>query len=129
MEKVTGIGGIFFKCNDKDQLKEWYQKHLGVDIAKDFAGAVFEWNTTDNPQQNGSTIWGLFDQDSEYFSPSQSPFMINYRVNDLDKMLTQLRKAGVTVDDKIEDSEFGKFGWGMDPEGNRFELWQPPENS
>jgi predicted enzyme related to lactoylglutathione lyase len=117
MERVTGIGGIFFKAKDPKALGAWYARHLGIDV-QEWGGAAF--------QGEGTTLWSPFKADTKYFEPSAAPFMINYRVADVDAMLAQLRDAGVQVDEKVDESEFGKFGWAMDPEGNRFELWQPP---
>ena len=117
MEKVIGIGGIFFKARQPEKLAEWYQQHLGLDINKAFGGCVFP--------PTGDTVWSPFEQSSTYFG-SGKPFMINYRVASLEKMLQQLRDAGVNVDEKTESNEFGKFGWATDIDGNRFELWEPP---
>src|SRR5579863_139158 len=116
MEKVVGIGGIFLKAKDPVALRKWYEAHLGIPDS--------EWGHMFEP--TGQTVWSLFPDTTEYFQPSQREFMINYRVSDFDAMIKQLRDAGVTVDEKTEDQEYGKFGWAMDPEGNRFELWQPP---
>ena len=121
-ERVTGIGGIFFKAKDKAKLLAWYREHLGVDV-QDWGGASFEWRHASDGARKGQTVWTVFKSDSKYFAP---PFMINYIVDDLDKMRAQLKAAGVTVDDKVDASEFGRFGWAMDPEGNRIELWEPP---
>jgi predicted enzyme related to lactoylglutathione lyase len=129
MEKVTGIGGIFFKAADAKSLGAWYRDHLGVPIDETYGGASFEWREHDKPDVVGSTVWSTFPSTTTYFDPTRAPFMINYRVADLDAMLDQLRKAGATVDEKIDDSEFGRFGWATDPEGNRFELWQPPKKT
>ena len=126
MERVTGIGGIFFKSKDPKALGEWYARHLGIDV-QEWGGAPFRWGAGSADAPSGATIWSPFKADTKYFEPSTASFMINYRVRDLDALLAQLREAGVQVDDKVEDSEFGRFGWAMDPEGNRFELWQPPE--
>ncbi len=128
MKRVTGIGGIFFKCKDPKALGEWYRRHLGLDV-QDWGGVAFRWAGPENPQGAGTTIWSPFKEDSAYFAPSTAPFMINYRVEDLHAVLTSLRAEGCTVDSKIEESEYGKFGWVMDPEGNRLELWQPPAGS
>jgi predicted enzyme related to lactoylglutathione lyase len=117
MERVRGIGGIFFKANDPKALAEWYGKHLGVPV-EPYGGATFNGA--------GTTIWSPFPADTKYFAPSTSPFMINFRVESLDRMLAQLRAAGVEVDEKTDESEYGKFGWFIDPEGNRVELWEPP---
>ena len=119
MERVTGIGGIFFKARDPAALGAWYERHLGVTLGW-ATGSVFRW------EGPGSTVWSPFSAETTYFAPSSAPFMINYRVADLAAMLEQLRAAGVEVDAKTDDSEYGKFGWCMDPEGNRIELWQPP---
>jgi predicted enzyme related to lactoylglutathione lyase len=121
MERVTGIGGIFFKAKDAAALREWYRTHLGIEIDPSYGGCAFAW------REPGCTVWSPFSADTTYFAPSLAPFLINYRVRDLDAMLAQLRKAGVQVDEKIEDGPEGRFGWAMDPEGNRFELWQPPQ--
>ena len=124
MKRVTGIGGIFFKARDAASLREWYRRHLGIDV-QDWGGAGLLWR--DDPDaQNGVTVWTIFDGETKYFQPSTAPFMINYRVADLRAVLDVLRSEGCTVDDRIEESEFGKFGWVMDPEGNRIELWEPP---
>jgi len=123
MSRVTGIGGIFFKSKDPDHLKEWYRKHLGID--SESWGFSFSWR--DDPRaSDGTTAWSIFPSDTKYFEPSTAPFMINFRVADLDELLAQLRAEGVEVDSKTDESEFGKFGWVMDADGNRVELWQPP---
>jgi len=126
MEKVTGIGGIFFKASDPKSLREWYRDHLGVPV-DDYGGASFEWREKEKPDTVGMTVWSAFATTSTYFEPTRAPYMINYRVENLDAMLEQLRSAGITVDEKVDDSEYGRFGWATDPEGNRFELWQPPK--
>jgi predicted enzyme related to lactoylglutathione lyase len=123
MERVTGIGGIFFKAKDAEKLRTWYREHLGIESSGD-GGAMFEWRESDNPESKGLTIWSAFPHDTEYFGPSTSPFMINYRVADLDRLLEQLRASGVQID-RIEEHEYGRFAWATDPEGNRFELWEP----
>jgi predicted enzyme related to lactoylglutathione lyase len=125
MQKVTGIGGIFFKAKDPDKLREWYRQHLGIE-SENWGGFAFQWG--DGPQKDGgSTVWSVFPESSKYFAPSTQPFMINFRVANMDELLSQLRAAGVDVDPKSgEPSDFGKFGWVMDPEGNRVELWEPP---
>ncbi len=126
MKRVTGIGGIFFKAKDPKALAAWYERHLGLPIETDWGGWNFRWRDGGGPEGNGSTVWCPFDETTTYFAPGMKPFMINYRVEDLDAVLAALRAEGVQVDEKVEDSEFGRFGWAMDPEGNRFELWQPP---
>jgi predicted enzyme related to lactoylglutathione lyase len=116
MERVTGIGGIFFRARDAEKLRAWYREHLGIDV-KDWGGSPFEW------REPGTTVWAAFEAGSDYFP---GPYMINYRVRDLDAILAQLRRAGATVDERVENGPNGRFGWAADPEGNRFELWQPP---
>jgi predicted enzyme related to lactoylglutathione lyase len=125
MKRVTGIGGIFFKAKDPQALAAWYKKHLGIGV-EEWGGAAFRWNGPDNPQGIGTTVWSPFKEETGYFAPSSASFMINYRVDDLHAVLTALRAEGVSVEDKVEESEYGKFGWAMDPEGNKLELWQPP---
>ncbi|MBS1911012.1 MAG: VOC family protein [Bacteroidetes bacterium] len=125
MNRVSGIGGIFFKAKNPALLREWYRTHLGVDVTE-WGGAVFRWQSPDNPTGEGTTAWAIFDDTSTYFAPSTSAFMINYRVEDLHAVLAALRAEGCDVDEKVDESEYGKFGWVMDPEGNRIELWQPP---
>jgi predicted enzyme related to lactoylglutathione lyase len=120
MERITGIGGIFFKARDPHALAAWYREHLGVPLDPE------QTYGTLTARDGDMTVWSLFPAETRYFDPATQPFMVNYRVADLDAMLAQLRAAGATVDEKVEDSEYGRFGWAMDPEGNRFELWQPP---
>jgi predicted enzyme related to lactoylglutathione lyase len=125
MRRVTGIGGIFFKSADPQQLKTWYQQHLGITPDQD--GYIsFEWREKDDPSTVGHTVWGPFKDDTKHFQPSTKPYMFNFRVDDLDALLAQLRAEGVEVDDKVEEYEYGRFGWIMDPEGRRIELWEPP---
>lgn len=126
MKRVTGIGGVFFKAREPERLREWYRNHLGIDV-QDWGGAVFVWKEPDQPNQTGSTTWSIFPESSDYFNPSTAPFMINYRVENLESVLQALREEGCKVDNRLESTEYGKFGWVMDPEGNRIELWQPPE--
>lgn len=124
MERVQGIGGIFFKSKDPKALAAWYAEKLGVPV-EDWGGAVFPWSQQSDPG-GASTVWNAFSADTDYFAPSAASFMVNFRVRDLDAMLAQLRAAGVHVFDKVERSEFGAFGWCSDPEGNKIELWEPP---
>jgi predicted enzyme related to lactoylglutathione lyase len=119
MERVTGIGGIFLRARDGEALRAWYAEHLGVDMGE-WGGKQFAWTT------GGSTTWAVFDADAEHLGEPTQSFMVNYRVADLDAMLAQLRTAGVKVSDEVSDTDFGRFGWAHDIEGNRFELWQPP---
>jgi predicted enzyme related to lactoylglutathione lyase len=125
MKRVTGIGGIFFHANDPATLRAWYQRHLGVDV-QDWGGAAFTWAGEDGQPVGGSTIWSVGAADNGHFAPSASSFMINYRVADLDGLLAALRNEGCNVLDKTDDSGYGKFGWVIDPEGNKVELWEPP---
>ncbi|MBK8068104.1 MAG: VOC family protein [Rhodanobacteraceae bacterium] len=128
MQRVTGIGGIFIKARDPERMKDWYRKHLGIDI-QEWGGTSFRWHTPERPEPEGMTVWSIFPPDTRYFDPSPAPFMVNYRVDDLHAVLAALRAEGCRVDDKVDESEFGKFGWVMDPEDNRIELWQPPERT
>ena len=125
MQRVTGIGGIFFKARDPVSLRSWYQKHLGVDV-QEWGGAAFPWADADGNPMPGTTVWNVTGEGSDYFAPSTSPFMVNYRVTDLHCLLALLREEGCNVLDKVEESEFGRFGWVLDPEGNKVELWEPP---
>lgn len=125
MERVTGIGGIFFKSDDPEALADFYRRQLGVETSFG-SGAVFRWREDDDPERRASTAWSVFPRDTNYFAPSTASFMLNFRVRDLDRMLAQLRAAGVAVDERVEASDFGRFGWFVDPDGNRVELWEPP---
>jgi predicted enzyme related to lactoylglutathione lyase len=128
MKRVTGIGGVFIKSKNPEALKTWYKTHLGMDI-QDWGGMKFQWSTPENPNPDGATVWSVFEESSPYFAPSEAQFMINYQVEDLHALLKALRAEGCKVDEKTEESEFGKFGWVMDPDGNRVELWEPPTGS
>ncbi|HEV2637836.1 MAG TPA: VOC family protein [Actinocrinis sp.] len=119
MEKATGIGGVFQRAAEPEGLRAWYAKHLGIDLA-DYGGTQFPW------QPGGSTTWAIFDRETDYFGRPDQAFMVNFRVPDLHAMLAQLRADGVEVIEDVQESEFGKFGWAVDPEGTRFELWEPP---
>lgn len=124
MAKITGIGGVFLKSKgDGATLAAWYRKHLGMAL-EDFGGAILRW-PDDKAEDRGLTVWHVADQDSQWFSPSDSSFMINYRVDDLDELLAQLRADGVTIVGGPESHENGKFAWIMDPDGNKVELWEP----
>jgi predicted enzyme related to lactoylglutathione lyase len=124
---VTGIGGIFFKTQDTKALYQWYEKHLGIPAASHGTSATFEWREFDEPEEKGMTVWSIFPSDTKYFDPSASPFMINYRVHDLDALLVALQEEGVEIDPHREDGDYGRFAWIMDPAGNRIELWEPPK--
>lgn len=124
MAKITGIGGVFFKSrNDRAALAAWYQKHLGISL-ESWGGAVLRW-PDDKAEDKGVTAWHIAEKESKWFSPSDSSFMINYRVDDLDEMITQLRAGGIEIIQGPDSDENGKFAWIMDPDGNKVELWQP----
>lgn len=123
MKKVTSLGGIFFKCKDPDKIKEWYSKHLGFDVDK--YGTTFEWRKSDDKDKKGYTVWSPFKQDTKYFEPSTKEFMINYRVENIETLVEELKKEGVEVVDEIETYEYGKFVHIIDVEENKIELWEP----
>lgn len=125
MQRVTGIGGIFFKSSDPEALGAWYRDHLGLDVT-DWGGAIFSWGGPDS--EKGMTIWSPFRNDSTTFEPGTASFMINFRVADLHALLAALRSEGCNVVDRTDESEQGKFGWVIDPEGNKIELWEPPSD-
>ena len=125
MNRVTGIGGIFFKAKDPKALQAWYKLHLGIDV-QDWGGTSFPWTDAHGKPASGSTVWSIGSPEGDSFAPSKAPFMVNYRVADLLALLKALREEGCNVLDKVDDSEFGKFGWVIDPEGNKVELWEPP---
>ena len=122
MKRVTGIGGIFFKCKDPNKMKEWYKTHLGLNTNE--YGAVFEWYQGADNTKKGFTQWSPFNEETEYFEPSTKEFMINYRVENLETLVEELKKEGVTIVDKIETVEYGKFVHILDVEGNKIELWE-----
>lgn len=124
MKRVTGIGGVFFKAKDPEKLRAWYQQHLGLEFDA-YGSVVFDCPEGEEERKAAQTIWSLFPSDTKYFDPSAAPFMINYRVENLAGLLEQLKGEGVTVDERMEEFEYGRFGWIMDPEGNRIELWEP----
>ena len=124
MARITGIGGVFFKSTgDHAALAAWYQEHLGLTL-EPFGGAILKW-PDDKADDGGLTVWSVAKKDSKWFSPSESPFMINYRVDNLDELLEQLRAGGVKVIQGPESHENGKFAWIMDPDSNKVELWEP----
>ncbi len=124
MKRVTGIGGIFFSAHDPVALRAWYKQHLGIDVQA-WGGASFDWTDAAGDPTKGTTAWLIGAADGKHFAPSKSTFMVNYRVADLAALLQSLRDEGCNVLEKTDDSEYGKFGWVMDPEGNKVELWQP----
>lgn len=123
MKRVTGLGGIFFKCKDPEQMKSWYKNHLG--FVTDDHGAVFQWRQSEDSEKSGYTAWSPFSQKSKYFEPSSKDFMFNYRVENLEKLLELLKAEGVQVVGEIQNFDYGKFAHIMDPEGNKIELWEP----
>ena len=126
MQRVTGIGGVFFKAKDAPALHAWYKRHLGIDV-QGWGGTSFSWRDANDQPTGGSTVWCISSADEGAFSPSNTPFMINYRVEELHDLVKLLKDEGCEVLDNIEESEYGIFAWVIDPEGNKVELWQPPE--
>ena len=122
--RVTGIGGVFFKAQDPEALAAWYRQHLGLPD-QGWPGVAFDWREAGAPPRRGMTIWAPHAQDTSYFAPSQAPFMINYRVDDLDALVAKLEDAGIAVERQKEPDSNGRFAWLLDPEGNRIELWEP----
>ena len=125
MKRVTGIGGIFFKAKDAPALQAWYKRHLGIDV-QEWGGTAFSWTDGEGKPVAGTTIWSIGSAQDDHFAPSTATFMVNYRVEDLHALVEALREEGCNVLEKIDDSEYGKFAWVIDPEGNKVELWQPP---
>jgi predicted enzyme related to lactoylglutathione lyase len=122
MQKITGIGGVFFKARDPQVLMEWYHQHLGLQ----FQHGYIQLKWADDPgNKTGSTSIAIFKEDSDYFNPGGKPYMINFRVADLKALLAELKEKGVTVSGDIQEYDFGRFGWAVDPEGNKIELWEP----
>lgn len=126
MKRVTGLGGMFIKSKDPKALFAWYEQHLGIQPQYG-TSASFEWRDAADPEKTGQTVFAMFPESSEYFNPSQSRFMMNFLVDDLTSLLEALRAEGVQVDPKVEEHEYGKFAWIVDPDGNRIELWEPPK--
>ena len=126
MKKVTSVGGVFFKCKNPQAQMEWYQKHLG--LVMDKYGTSFEWRHSDNKEQKGFTAWSPFENETDYFGDAAQQYMINYRVENLDALVEELKKEGVTIVDEPEHFEYGKFVHILDGEGNRIELWEPNDN-
>jgi predicted enzyme related to lactoylglutathione lyase len=124
MKRVTGIGGIFFNARDPAALRAWYQTHLGIDV-QPWGGAAFTWTDAAGQPTPGTTIWSVGDAAGNAFAPSNAPFMVNYRVADVHALVAALRAEGCQVLDKVEESEYGKFAWVIDPEGHKVELWEP----
>ncbi len=125
MKRVTGLGGFFFKTEDPDKIKQWYKERLGLDT--DHYGCTFWWK--DKEGNDCSTQWSPMKNDTTYFEPSKSSFMMNFRVENLVKLLEVLKAEGVTIVGEIEEYSYGKFGWILDPEGNKLELWEPKDDA
>jgi len=123
MKKVTGIGGIFFKCNDPEKMRNWYAENLGL-ITNEY-GSLFEFRNTDEPSKKEYLQWSPFSADTNYFEPSQKEFMVNYRVQNIEQLVAELKTAGVVICDEIATYDYGKFVHILDPEGNKIELWEP----
>jgi predicted enzyme related to lactoylglutathione lyase len=128
MERVTGLGGIFFKSSDPKALLAWYRDHLGI-ASDEWGGFAFQWREKEQPEETGYTVWGSFQQDTEYFAPSEQPYMVNYRVADLESLVAALGQEGVELVGEIESHPNGKFAWILDPEGRKIELWEPVPSS
>lgn len=126
MQKVLGVGGVFLRFKDREATAKWYRDNLGFDLQEAWWGTQFPLHQPDDPP-GAHLVWGAFAHDTDYFGDRGNQVMVNYRVADLDAMLAQLRANGCDVDERVEDLEFGRFGWVTDPEGNRIELWQPPQ--
>ncbi len=126
MKKVTGVGGIFFKTKDPEKMKEWYNKNLGL-VTNEY-GSVFEFRESDKPENKAYSVWSPFKDDTDYFQPSEKEFMINYRVENIEALVEELQKSGVTICDEIETYEYGKFVHILDPENNKIELWEPADS-
>lgn len=122
-KRVTGLGGIFFKSKNPEESRQWYKKHLGIESGK--WGGTFEWKHAQNPDKKGFTAWNIFDSKTEYTRPGKKEFMINYRVENLEELLQTLKKEGVEIIGEMEIYDYGKFGWIMDPNGIKIELWEP----
>ena len=122
LKRVTGIGGIFFKAEDPTELKDWYNKHLGLNT--DEYGTSFAWRKADKPEEKGYSVWSPFKKDTTYFAPSTKEFMINFRVENIEWLVAKLKEEGISVLDEIETMEYGKFVHILDHEGNKIELWQ-----
>lgn len=125
MQRVTGIGGVFFQARDPVALAAWYRTHLGIDVQA-WGGAAFRWTDAAGRPVAGTTAWCVGPLGDERFAPGRAPFMINYRVADLAALRQALRAEGCQVLDATDESEYGRFGWVLDPEGNKVELWEPP---
>lgn len=123
MKRVTGIGGIFFKCENTNKMQKWYQKHLGLNFAHD--STFFQWREKDKPKNIAISVLSFFAKKTKYFQPAKKQFMVNFRVHNLEALIKQLKKEGVKIYGEMETYDYGKFAWIIDPEGNKIELWEP----
>lgn len=121
--RILGIGGIFFKSANQEEMRKWYSDHLGLADKGD--GVILPWREKDNPDSEQMTVWSIFSADTKYLEPSHASFMVNYIVDNLDALLERLQQAGVQIDPKRQDESYGRFAWIYDPDGNKIELWQP----
>ena len=124
--RVTGLGGVFLRSNAPVRLAAWYRRHLGLAVSPRGQVATWTWRTPGAKRRRGATVWAALDSADRDWGRTHATAQVNYRVDDLDRLLTQLRRAGVRVDERTEESSYGRFGWAYDPDGNRFELWEPP---
>ena len=124
MKHIKGIGGVFFKTKDPEKIRSWYSEHLGIEPEKE-GHVLFKWKDFENPDKTGYTVWSPFPDKTEYFDPSKAPFMVNYIVENLEGLIKKLEKDDIRIIGKIEEYDYGKFAWIIDPEGNKIELWEP----
>jgi catechol 2,3-dioxygenase-like lactoylglutathione lyase family enzyme len=122
--RILGIGGIFFKSANQQEMRDWYAQHLG--LADGGHGFILPWREKENPEKEQMTVWSIFPGSTKYFEPGSASFMVNYIVDDLDALLARLEKEGVRIDPQRQDESYGRFAWIYDPDGNKIELWQPP---
>jgi predicted enzyme related to lactoylglutathione lyase len=127
MKRVTGIGGVFFRSKDPTATNAWYKERLGVPVGDD-GQTMFRWRDDEQPERRGMTVWAAFEPDTDYFGKPSQQWMINYRVENLDALLEELQREGVEIVSHREEAEYGKFAWIVDPDGNRIELWEPPQS-
>lgn len=124
MDRVTGLGGVFFKSENPKETMAWYRRHLGLD-SEDWGGLAFRWREEKAPEEIGYTVWSSFPASTDYFAPSDLPYMCNFRVADLDRLIAMLREEGVEIVEGVQEHPNGKFAWIRDPEGRKIELWEP----
>lgn len=131
MKRVTGLGGIFFKTKNpqKKETENWYERHLGINYTGSGGYPFWEWRSLNDPEKTGETVWSIFDKKSEYFGNPDQQFMVNFRVANLVELIKVLREEGITIAGEIQEFEYGKFAWILDPDGNKIELWEPAEET